>query len=986
MKFEYPVKITGETPEEIELKVAGLMGGQNHVGFFPLGRLNNWHGGIHIEGHNELLAIADGRVIAYRMPKKYLVEKIGTIEYEYSYGFVLIQHDYKSPQGLEITFYSLYHHLASYEEIIKDKKVIPDFIEKKGFKVKGNETKTGVTGKGAFHLSSLASNATKVFILNNTQVTAGPIDKDYRKITGTSFTGEKYIKADKLVAAFCDTDFDSVKNCDKPIKAGELVSYTGMYGFPKNKDYRASHIEVFTADNVAVLLKGIKEDKDESQHFLQLKKGTELRKASPYTMKKGWNIKVVLAGTEYSQIVQCAVEKTVKYDDLIDKGAFYNIKASASFEAVNKEFMYLLNANTKLDHVSREDLKEGIVIVEKRRKVRLDPLDDIQYWIKNDKIPEGLAAIKELKEDLVELFLKDPTGIELKPVIKEDIIIRKNSAIVPKIAPADEWYFLKCSYLTDGVRDTPSGWIKIAEVPTVSAFDWGAFGFKMLDNLADIFVYDLSQVPDDLKKEIDKIDNATQNEADTENNKKGKLTTFELRSALAKTNVARGLSHLVCKHTNEWACNTGKVKGEVETYLNNIIKDNGGIDNSTELEDTKNQMLDSLELRLPKLNIWEHIKDGPIITDPPTPPPPIPRKFSSVKEVYHFHPIAFVEHMKRMEKCYCERDITVEIFEEIFGKGPWFTSTKKFADMSKYPDVYKSTSQRLVNLFNKAMSENGINTCFQKAHFISQCAHETDSFKTTQEYDEGLKYDPGTFKAKHDKYKQYLDYLKKYGGDDEDNQTANIDTNYESCKSDYDIYEKNKSKADFNLQSYKTKHDKYVPFLADKLLYTPYKSYIEDYNAYVKCLKMNNKVDGDGIAYKGKGFLQLTWKCNYEEFKKEKGINCVTNPTLIASNLENAINVSVFHWIKNSAWGNLNLYANKDDLIYITYGINGGLNGLQDRYTKLRKALDSLICKNCGQVYVQNLGNYTYDKSEVSQTKFGKKHKNYIVSELNKLK
>jgi hypothetical protein len=67
MKFEYPVKITADSEEQQELSITNYMGSRNQLGFHPLGRLNNWHGGIHVEGNEDLFAIADGRVIAYNL-------------------------------------------------------------------------------------------------------------------------------------------------------------------------------------------------------------------------------------------------------------------------------------------------------------------------------------------------------------------------------------------------------------------------------------------------------------------------------------------------------------------------------------------------------------------------------------------------------------------------------------------------------------------------------------------------------------------------------------------------------------------------------------------------------------------------------------------------------------------------------------------------------------------------------------------------------
>src|SRR5690606_2946807 len=125
MKFEYPIKLDDNT-------VLREWGNNNQFGFYPIGRLNAWHGGIHLEGADlEIKAIADGEVIAYRLPNKYSDETILKKTHQYSNGFVLVKHYYKSPKGQELTFYSLYLHLMSKDEILAKNKKIPDIFAKK---------------------------------------------------------------------------------------------------------------------------------------------------------------------------------------------------------------------------------------------------------------------------------------------------------------------------------------------------------------------------------------------------------------------------------------------------------------------------------------------------------------------------------------------------------------------------------------------------------------------------------------------------------------------------------------------------------------------------------------------------------------------------------------------------------------------------------------------------------------------------------------
>lgn len=112
MKFVYPVNPKNGNDK----KLFYLKGASNRTGYYPIGRMNTWHGGIHYEGNNPIKAIADGKIIAYRVPRKYL-EDATNFKGKYSNGFVLIQHDYVSPMEQKMTFYSLYNHLSSFEEM-----------------------------------------------------------------------------------------------------------------------------------------------------------------------------------------------------------------------------------------------------------------------------------------------------------------------------------------------------------------------------------------------------------------------------------------------------------------------------------------------------------------------------------------------------------------------------------------------------------------------------------------------------------------------------------------------------------------------------------------------------------------------------------------------------------------------------------------------------------------------------------------------------
>jgi len=174
----------------------------NQYGIYPIGKFNAWHGGYHVENDNLIKNIADGIIIAYRIPSKDFIEDIGKGEKnpKYSNGFVLIQHDYESEKGLKFRFYSLYHHLMSKEEyeIEANKPRIPDILSKFSYKVSAT---TGTTLKGLEvykkETATKLDRTTTFFLMNGVTITYAT--ENNNKITIVDTNGHTYTK---IIAVF----------------------------------------------------------------------------------------------------------------------------------------------------------------------------------------------------------------------------------------------------------------------------------------------------------------------------------------------------------------------------------------------------------------------------------------------------------------------------------------------------------------------------------------------------------------------------------------------------------------------------------------------------------------------------------------------------------------------------------------------------------------------------------------------------------------
>ncbi|MEO8239235.1 MAG: glycoside hydrolase family 19 protein [Flavobacterium sp.] len=93
---------------------------------------------------------------------------------------------------------------------------------------------------------------------------------------------------------------------------------------------------------------------------------------------------------------------------------------------------------------------------------------------------------------------------------------------------------------------------------------------------------------------------------------------------------------------------------------------------------------------------------------------------------------------------------------------------------------------------------------------------------------------------------------------------------------------------------------------------------------------LGNTKPGDGYRFRGRGLIQLTGRGNYQRYKNYSGIDIINNPSL-ASNLTTSIDIACWYWVYGSSWGNLNKYADADNITSVTKGINGGTNGLEER-------------------------------------------------------
>lgn len=123
---------------------------------------------------------------------------------------------------------------------------------------------------------------------------------------------------------------------------------------------------------------------------------------------------------------------------------------------------------------------------------------------------------------------------------------------------------------------------------------------------------------------------------------------------------------------------------------------------------------------------------------------------------------------------------------------------------------------------------------------------------------------------------------------------------------------------------------KYFPDFGTATAYEHRPEQIAD-KVYASRMGNGNEQSGDGWRYHGRGIIQITGKSNYTSFANDtygSSANVVLdNPEFITQNRNNALETALWYWRKKT----LNILADKQDIKTMTYLINGGYNGLDQR-------------------------------------------------------
>ncbi len=785
MRFEYPTNDFSD--ENASLRV----GSSNSFGFFPVNVSNAWHGGFHLEGLGEkIVSIAAGKIIAFRIPRRYTSETLGGQTYHYSNGFVLVQHEYNSPKNQRLTFFSLYMHLMPSKFVQNGINHIPHQFTKgikdaKGLRArKQNKTIAFVIPKGEKvtlethfndydrspdHWTKLPKSAPSLFKKVSYKDRNGTLwteiyistKEDYVKTVGNQLEiiSETDVGESAEIFSYDGTKLDKIVNCSIDIKAGELVGYAGKYGFEKQPNYCACHMEVFISDNVDPFLTDAKKDGDNEKHYLKLLPGAVLKKAYPGKILGDGQLKVKIE-ENFSEVQLQSITRTVLLSDLNQQPAVngviqYKIKTGTHFTRVYEAFDKKVNQNSILLHVSPIVEAE----VQKRKVTYKFVPERKKCWIASNQVPPGTGEIRDSTNEISTIYEEKPDLNLLQETVNDEFIIAKKKCRKVTYSGGD-WYFIDTG--------TQKGWIKLGQQLTeISAYDWVEFGFNSIEDAEDQFIYDPTNPPAFLRTLWGKINK--DNKID--------LSSLELNRAFRNLKISKELSRMVCSHISEWSWidrwETFKPKVK-KLYEDGIEREQDSAEKD-KLKARRDETINALEARLRKLCFWKEIIPVPEVKEEPvlpwfssfsagwfsSNPAPVanpepalpPKKFPTANpKVYHFHPIAFVEQMRRLESgCFCNRDLTEQEVKQIVvsmrkSEPEVYVGNNKenlfFGYNCDLPEEDKNYA-RLTEELNKTFKQYNINLCIRKIHFFAQTYWEGDRYRTMLEYGSGKNYNPG---------------------------------------------------------------------------------------------------------------------------------------------------------------------------------------------------------------------------------------------------
>ncbi|MCF5893196.1 N-acetylmuramidase domain-containing protein [Aeromonas veronii] len=589
MKFAFPI-LTAKGEEFKDVKALTALINGEKSGHYLLGNHNKWHGGIHISDQSApwckdkypVRAIADGKVVAFRMMKDYLTSEFQGESLRYSNCFCLVQHEYceinaETKAKNEFTFYSLYMHLLPWDKYQSTEKQ----VLKKGWNARNSVPHANPDAE-----QQRADAALPRFTL--------PKDTELEMDSSTpqkkgSVGGKEYdfIKV-KIKSKLSNAQIKEAE------KAGVLVSEGNSVWIANSPDavtFIKPNVSTWLFDQIDAEL--LKDMAGRADPVLDDKSGRLMAGSGNVSLPAGTKLQYDAHQLEFHWIGDKA-RKMARCKYVMPSGSGAQGNCGLAWVCVEDEFikakrlppshldeLYVLPSPVAIaagETIGYLGLVEtpGSLIGGKQSKHQVhlevftqDPrLDDV---LANKAGTKGGATYAKVPADLILHEKKSEAGkakwMATKDKSKEVLV---ESPKLEKDAAKQEW-----------VCVSSDKYVKKEQVELLSQHDWLKIGFKKVDGSGSDGYLD-PDAPSTFFTELVKS-------FDTDKN--GELSSEEIQTALQNNGNAEQLHNLIVKHPSEWY---EKSSASSYEWLDNLMT-KIGLPDFDLLVDHEKQRIDKLE-------------------------------------------------------------------------------------------------------------------------------------------------------------------------------------------------------------------------------------------------------------------------------------------------------------------------------------------------------------------------------------------------------
>ncbi|UJQ38545.1 hypothetical protein L1871_08845 [Aeromonas caviae] len=713
MKFAFPIlTATGEEFKDVKALTALINGEQS--GHYLLGNHNKWHGGIHISDKSApwckdkypVRAMADGKVVAFRMMKDYLTSEFQGESLRYSNCFCLVQHEYcevnaETKAKNEFTFYSLYMHLLPWDQYQSTEKL----VLKKGWNARNSVPHANPDAEQQRVDAALP----RFTLPKDTELEMdSSVPSQKGNVGGKVYDFIKVIIKSQL----------SNTQMKEAEKAGVVVSQGSSVWIANNPaavEVIKPNLPTWLFDQIeAELLTNMVGRADPGvdgptgrpvvgKKSVSLPAGTKLQ-YDAHQLEFHWDgdkahkmarckyVTPSVDGVPSSCGVAwvCVEDKYIEAKTLPPShlGELYVLPSPVAI-AAGETIGYLGLVETPGSLIGGKKSKHQVHLEVFTQDPRLDDV------LANKAGTKGGATYAKVSAELVLYEKKKQDGKDLWVATGDKSLeALVESPTFEKDATKQEW-----------VSISSGKYVKKEQVELLSQHDWLKIGFKKVDGSGSDGYLDPDAPPTFFTELVSSFDT----------DKSGELSSEEIQTALQNSSNAEQLHKLIVKHSSEWY-----EKSSASSYLwLEKLMAKIGLPDFDLLVDHEKQRIDKLE--------WMQSA----------------AKLKLDKAVWHIQPLT----LSRLNgnQCLCGRDIELKHLESaIEGKA----SVENLFSRSSYADITSISADIFLKELNAAMNFYGVSTCLDKMHFLAQCLVETDFFRTTEEY----KNKDGTTPSKWDEY------------------------------------------------------------------------------------------------------------------------------------------------------------------------------------------------------------------------------------------